>query len=155
MNQFLMDFIRTERLNRKMKQSDLAEMVGVRNSSISNYENGTSTPDIDTLIKICGVFGYDFREILGEAYGTNVPGTDFSIKPSEISILKDIRSLDDEGRAHIIAVIRHELGRLREIEEAKSDSIFVPIAAHEMKTPLEKSSTLADDVAEIVKKSKK
>ena len=50
MNQFLMDFIRTERLNRKMKQSDLAEIIGVRNSSISNYENGTSTPDIDTLM---------------------------------------------------------------------------------------------------------
>lgn len=42
------------RNERKVKQSELASILGVGNSTISNWENNTSRPDVDTIALICG-----------------------------------------------------------------------------------------------------
>lgn len=40
-----------------MKQSDLAEILGVTRSQISHYEQNVGFPSYDVLIKMCDVFG--------------------------------------------------------------------------------------------------
>ena len=37
----------------KIKQSDLAELIGISDKQISNIENGKSYPTFNTFIKIC------------------------------------------------------------------------------------------------------
>ena len=37
---------------KNLKQSDLAKLLGVKNTTISNYEKGVSYPHVDTLYKI-------------------------------------------------------------------------------------------------------
>ena len=46
-------------------QSDVAEMLGGKKSLVSNYENGYSTPDIYTLIKIADYFDVSLDELVG------------------------------------------------------------------------------------------
>lgn len=50
------DFIRTQRLRLKLTQIQLAELLGVSNTTISNYEKGITTPDLKTFAKISKIF---------------------------------------------------------------------------------------------------
>lgn len=45
--------IRKYREKQNISQKKLADMIGVSNSRVSNWEQGINRPDIDTLAKIC------------------------------------------------------------------------------------------------------
>ena len=49
--------IRELRKERKMQQSDLAELVGVRRETIGNLENGKYNPSLKLAMDIAKVFG--------------------------------------------------------------------------------------------------
>lgn len=134
MNAYIMNFIKSERIRMGLTQAALAQMIGVKNSTISNYEKGVSNPDMDTLMKLCEIFGVDYRDVLGEAFGTKVPGTDFQIRPSELKFIEQLRSLDEIGKEHINRVLSHEIKRLKEIKEAKSNNLAL-YAAHPTANP--------------------
>ena len=53
-----------------LTQDQLAEQLFVTRQTISNYENGRSRPDIDTLLKIAELLNSDVNSIL---YGPPVP----------------------------------------------------------------------------------
>lgn len=46
-------------------QGELAEVLGGKKSLVSNYENGYSTPDVYTLIKIADYFDVTLDELVG------------------------------------------------------------------------------------------
>lgn len=48
-----------------MTQGDLALILGGKKSLVSNYENGYSTPDIYTLIKLADIFDVSLDELVG------------------------------------------------------------------------------------------
>ena len=47
-----------------MKQTELAEKIGVRQQQISCYINGRTLPSLDTLSRLCTVLYLDANEIL-------------------------------------------------------------------------------------------
>ena len=53
-----------------LKQEQLAELLFVTRQTVSNYENGRSRPDIETLMKIAEILETDVNHIL---YGPPVP----------------------------------------------------------------------------------
>lgn len=112
MNDYLIAKLKEGRLNRGLKQSDVTKFTGIKNTTLSNYENGITEPDIDTFLQLCELYGIDYAEILGEAYGLNVQGSDFDIKPSEIDHIKKYRALDDIGRQHVDTVLTWETERV-------------------------------------------
>lgn len=120
MNDYLRNKLREGRSNCGLKQSDVAKMIGVKGNTLSNYENGVSEPDIDTFCSLCDIYGLDPAEILGEAYGLNVQGTDFDIKPSEIEHIKKYRSLDDYGQETINITLSRETSRVQAITALQS-----------------------------------
>lgn len=73
-------------LRKKMgvSQSDLAEKLGVRKTTISNYETGYSVPDHKMLIKISDVFGVSVDSLLGhqgDDFGAEEPPAAYQIVP--------------------------------------------------------------------------
>jgi len=52
------------RLKSGFSQQELAFMVGVKASTISNYEQGTREPDIETMIKIAIVLNVTVDELI-------------------------------------------------------------------------------------------
>ncbi len=50
-----------------LSQALLAEELGVSRGSISYYENGDRTPDVDFLSKAKEYFGVDYEYLLGES----------------------------------------------------------------------------------------
>lgn len=111
MNACLVEQLKKARVAKKLKQSDVAKMIGVKGNTLSNYENGVSEPDIDTFCALCDIYELDPAEILGEAYGLNVQGSDFDIKPSEIEMVKDYRALDEHGREVVKMLLQKEYER--------------------------------------------
>lgn len=42
-----------------MTQKEVAEQLGIRRQTITNYENGVRTPDIRILVAMVDLYGYD------------------------------------------------------------------------------------------------
>ena len=54
------------RKSRNLKQSELSEAVGYSDKTISRWENGTSTPDIATLVNLAKFYGISVEDIITE-----------------------------------------------------------------------------------------
>lgn len=56
--------LRRLRLERGMTQEQVAQQLGVTRQALSSYESGRTRPDIDTLARLCGIYGTDLDEIV-------------------------------------------------------------------------------------------
>lgn len=59
---------------------ELAEKLGVANTTVSGWERAASSIDIDTLYKVCGIFGIT----LGEMFGPELCGYTFTEEELEV-----------------------------------------------------------------------
>ena len=57
--------IRRLRLERKMTQEQLAEVLNVTNAAVSKWERGDSLPDITMLFPIAEFFGVSVDNLMG------------------------------------------------------------------------------------------
>lgn len=129
MNEYLIKQLKQGRTNRGLKQSDVTKLTGIKNTTLSNYENGITEPDIDTFLQLCDLYQLDYAYILGEAYGLNVSGTDFDIKPSEIKCLKKYRLLDNHGKEMVDFTLEKEYERSVNVA-IEQENYTMPVAAH-------------------------
>lgn len=63
-----MDLANNIRFYRKafqLTQEELAKKLNGKKSLVSNYENGYSTPDIETIIKLADIFDITIDELVG------------------------------------------------------------------------------------------
>ena len=118
MNAYLITQLKQGRLNKGLKQSDVTKLTGIKNTTLSNYENGITEPDIDTFLLLCELYHLNYATILAEAYGLKISGTDFNIKPSEMEHIEKYRKLDDFGRETIDMIINRETDRTTQAKEA-------------------------------------
>lgn len=51
-----------------MTQAELAALLHGKKSLVSNYENGYSTPDINTLVTLADIFDVTLDELVGRKY---------------------------------------------------------------------------------------
>lgn len=84
----LRDAIRTERMRRRMTQSDAAALVGRTGKWLSEYELGKKEPGISSVMK------------LAEALGLEL-----SVKPPEGWMLPDL-DRKEAGPAHVMRCVK-------------------------------------------------
>lgn len=63
-----------------MTQRGLAAELGVANTTVSGWERAASSIDIDTLYRVCKIFGIT----LGEMFGPELCGSEFTDEELEI-----------------------------------------------------------------------
>lgn len=66
-----MDLSKNIRIYRKslgLTQEQLANKLFSKKSLISNYENGYSTPDIETIIKLADIFEVSIDDLVGRDF---------------------------------------------------------------------------------------
>lgn len=142
MNEYLVSQLKKGRLDKGLKQSDVSKKTGIKNTTLSNYENGVTEPDMDTFLALCELYELDFVSLMEEAYGIKVPGKNFHIKPSEMELLKRYNDLDPHGKEMVDFTLEKEYER-SVAEKKKSDNI-VPMAVKETST-YEVNAAHADD----------
>lgn len=54
------------RIERKLSQRQLGDILGFSNQTISFWESGSREPDLDTLLKIASYFNVQYEELLTE-----------------------------------------------------------------------------------------
>ena len=59
------DNIRFFRKANNLTQEELSKQLGGSKNLVSNYENGVSTPDIYTLVKLADIFDITLDELVG------------------------------------------------------------------------------------------
>lgn len=68
--------LKTIRKLRGYSQEELAEKINTTKSTISNYENGHSSPSTDTLIRLADVLNTTTDYLLGRTDHVQVPDAD-------------------------------------------------------------------------------
>lgn len=91
-----MNRIKELRTERKMKQAELAQLLSCTPTAISNYETGFRSPDIETIHKLCNIFGCTADYLLGRSEVRS-----FALSPEEAELLRTYRALSPEGREFI------------------------------------------------------
>ncbi|MCM6842579.1 helix-turn-helix domain-containing protein [Lactococcus lactis] len=113
-NKFVGMKIKEFRKNKKLTQQDLADLVGVKNSAISNYEQGIRIPKRDFLFRVANALGVSIDEF-------------FPIQSEEtsstLSEINKISSQLEEPRQKI--VLDTASSQLKEQEEQKSKIVSI------------------------------
>ena len=91
-----MNRIRELRMQYHMKQSDVAKLVNLSPTTISNYELGIREIDAPTICRLCEVFGCTADYLLGRSF---VPSSELSVE--EGALVSAWRKAPKEIRAII------------------------------------------------------
>lgn len=83
--------IKQLRLEKELTQTELANILGVLRSAVSNWEKGLRVPKTDTICKMCLYFGVTADYIYGNTNGRNSV-----IAPPTFTM--DINKLNHEGQ---------------------------------------------------------
>lgn len=91
------------RKKRKMNQKDLADRLGVAATTVSGWERGAYTPDIDTLFSVCRLLDVTLQEMFGvdELVDTNA----IAAVGIERDIILAYRKADDIGKAMVLRAL--------------------------------------------------
>jgi transcriptional regulator with XRE-family HTH domain len=79
-----------------MTQKELAAAIGAKNTSVSNWEKAQNSMDIETLARICKLFGVSVSEMLGAFAYEPV-----SVNPHEHAVLDAYRAQPDVVRSAV------------------------------------------------------
>lgn len=96
------NYVRQWRKHRGLTQEKLAELTGYTPSSISQLETGTQGYEEATLVK------------LSQALDCK-PGDLISGPPEEIAFISELRELDPEKRAEVMAALNDMLAHLKKL----------------------------------------
>lgn len=84
------DNIKKFRIYKGLSQRELSDKVERTSTVVSNWENGNHCPDVETLEKLCRIFGVTPNEILGWEKNQDVE----SFYQKQESILLEIEKLN-------------------------------------------------------------
>ena len=82
------------RINKRLRQLDVAEFLGVSRTTLTHYETGDTEPDIDTIIKLAHYFDVSSDYLLGRMDDHN---HNSKIKESEVTYTLNVDGLPDEA----------------------------------------------------------
>lgn len=75
--------LKTLRKNNKLTQTDMANILGVKKSSISKYENNVNVPDIKSLIKLSNYFEISLDSLVDNSFELYEDEKNFSLMLSD------------------------------------------------------------------------
>ncbi len=81
------------RKNRGLKQSDLSEAIGYSDKTISRWENGTSIPDVATLVKLTEFYGVTISDIINENAALKATDGDRFVQEQHERVIKTFSNL--------------------------------------------------------------
>lgn len=119
--QTLGDRIRVARERKGYSQAQLSHILGSSSTAlVSNWERNISKPDADRLAHLCLILDISANFILGLSEDmqdlsttTTVKNDELELSRDDISLIKRLRDIDDNGRSLLMAVINHEYYRCR------------------------------------------
>lgn len=119
-----MNAIRRLRKAKGLTQKELANLLGVTESAVNQYENGKRRPKYEILLRLGEVLECPVAEITGEK-----ELEDLGFTALERVIIQKYRTLDEYGKRAVEAVLDVEASRGAEIVPVKETKIIPLFAA--------------------------
>lgn len=86
-------FLREER---RMTQGELGERLGKTYSTVARWEAGTSSPQVNTVLKMAELFDVDIEDLLN--YDLSDPESNRGLTDEEVKFIDLFRELSEEGK---------------------------------------------------------
>lgn len=83
---------------RKITQKQLADGINTAATTLSGWERGVATPDIDTLFAICNFLQVPLNDICGVISEEET----LPLEPEERKLLADYQSLNETGKQKLL-----------------------------------------------------
>lgn len=96
--------LRDARKTKRYTQRQLAELIGAKHNSVSDWENNKNKPDPNTIELICGALDISPNYLLASSQNN----INFIASPSEIEHIKKYRSLNDHGKEVVDFILEKE-----------------------------------------------
>lgn len=106
--------IKNARNIKKLTQRQLAELIGAKHNSISDWENDKNKPDPDTIELLCGVLEITPNYLLARSQD------EFS--PAEKLFIKQYRELDTHGKEIVDFILDKEHERCKAEQDTTSSA---------------------------------
>lgn len=96
--------LRKTRKEKKLTQRQLADLIGAKHNSVSNWETGINRPDPDTIGLICGVLQISPNDLLiSQVPASPHAEPDFPpLSPDESQLIHLYRSVNPDGQSRIL-----------------------------------------------------
>lgn len=130
MNELLVERLKEARNNKGLKQQEVADQLGIKANTISNWEKGRTEPDIDTFVKLCRIYQIDCAALLSDVYAFKRISNDISLV--EYEYIKKYRDLDEHGREMVDFTLNKEYERSKALAEQEKESAdnIVEMSSH-------------------------
>lgn len=122
MNELLVERLKEARNNKGLKQQEVADQLGIKANTVSNWEKGRTEPDIDTFAKLCKIYQVDCAALLSDVYAFKRISHDISL--TEYEHIKKYRALDPHGREMVDFTLEKEYERSKALAEQTNDNIM-------------------------------
>jgi len=90
LNEYVGRRIKEERKKKKLNQKELAQKIGIQNSTLSQYEHGKSEPNQEMLFKIAQALDVNVSDLIPSDYRIEDNDLDKALKLSKDFELEDI-----------------------------------------------------------------
>lgn len=118
--------LKEARKSKDLTQRQLADMIGAKHNSISNWENDQNKPDPDTIELICGILDIEPNYLFSKEKNTNDDRVDDSnLSKAEQEMIHKYRFIDNKGKHTVDTVLEMEYNRCNK-------PYLLPNAAHEI-----------------------
>lgn len=95
--------IRELREEMHLTQSELAQKLSTSQRNVSNYETGTSEPDLAMIVRLADIFGVSLDELFGRE--GSMLETD-KLEGLDRLLVKKIREHSDEQKAALLSFLK-------------------------------------------------
>lgn len=103
----LVKLLRDARISKGLKQRDVAQYLGIKDNTLSNWETGRTEPDMDTFLKLCDIYDLDAGAVLSSAYGTSkVLESSSPYTHAEKEIIAAYRIASEDDRTIVDSALR-------------------------------------------------
>lgn len=92
--------LRRARKNKKMTQKELADGVGARHNTVSNWEADRNRPDPETIRALCALLEVDSN------YFYETDPVESQLSGIEFALFGEVRQLSDQDKQDVLEFIR-------------------------------------------------
>ena len=90
--------LKAARKQRGLSQAALGKLLDVQAKTISNWENGKSEPNLETINKLCEILNIPLYSLISK-------DVDYQLNYEEAFIVNKFRELNDDGKKMIINLL--------------------------------------------------
>ncbi len=97
--------LKQHRIRNHLTQSALAALIGTNTSSVSHLENGTHSPSLNTLIKLCNVLEIGVDDLLADS----LPNRDLFLDMDIAKLLENCSDYEKQVIRDVITTLKKSL----------------------------------------------